>query len=161
MNDRVMTEATKICEQCQHSKPLSAFHRRKNKTDGRMRICAECYMLNYREQQRTMAEALERWNREREEREKEREAQRHAWEEVHQRTLGAWYQQQPDRQCITCKQLLPASDFGYSLVVATDDGIGWVPKVLHKRCKSCHEEYRKNNRRIYPLCQLCSTPKPL
>lgn len=53
------------CQQCHTPKDLSAFYRRKNKTDGRMKICIECSMDNLHESQR----------RERE-RQQERERQR-------------------------------------------------------------------------------------
>lgn len=49
-------EDSKQCEQCQQIKLLSEFHRRKNKTDGRMRICGVCYGENL---QKTLQRAKE------------------------------------------------------------------------------------------------------
>src|SRR6266567_2631560 len=70
----------KRCEQCNHKKFLTEFHRRRNKTDNRMRICAECYLENLHETQRRQAEFQERRERERQE-----EAQRLAEERQRER----------------------------------------------------------------------------
>lgn len=51
----------KQCEQCLKHKDLSAFHKRKNKTDGRMRICGICYGENLQITQQRAKEHHIQW----------------------------------------------------------------------------------------------------
>jgi hypothetical protein len=67
-----MSQETKECEQCHHKKALTEFHRRKNKTDGRMRICAQCYGENLTETRRLGEERMRQWKIEEEEQERQR-----------------------------------------------------------------------------------------
>ncbi len=152
----------KRCEQCEQWKPFSAFHRRKNKTDGRMRICADCYTANLQETYQRQREHMQQWEeehkRQEEEKRRQEEERRRQEEERHahyQQVLDAWYQQQPDRQCIACKRTLPASDFGYTYCIKREEEDIWLPAALHQRCQSCHEAYRNRNNRINPQCPMC------
>jgi hypothetical protein len=140
----------KECEQCHAEKELDLFQRRRNKTDGRMRICAQCYMDNLHETQRRQAEAIQKWEQERIERERQKQQEQERL--ARQQALEAWYRLQPDRQCIDCKQVLAASAFGYSMMREID-GV-WLPAPLHQRCRDCHEAYRTKSS---PRCQICST----
>lgn len=145
----------KECEQCHAEKELTLFQRRRNKTDGRMRICAQCYMDNLHETQRRQAEAMQRWEQERIERERQKQQEREQQDQerlARQQALEAWYHLQPDRRCIDCKQVLAASAFGYSMMREIDGVL--LPAPLHKRCRDCHEAYRTRN---HPRCQLCNT----
>ncbi len=149
----------KLCEQCKEVKELSAFHRRKNKTDNRMRICAQCYMENLHETQRREAEAMQkrREQQELERQERERRIEQAEQERLaRQQVLDAWYLQQPASRCVDCKQVLAASAFDYSMMREIDGT--WIPATLHKRCKPCHEAYRERNRQINPLCPMCGSP---
>lgn len=95
-------EETKRCEQCQQTKAFSDFHRRKNKTDGRMRICATCYLENLHESARRADEHLLALEQQRlhDERIRQQEQARRLEEE--RRVQDSWFRQQPDRQCVAC-----------------------------------------------------------
>ena len=156
--------ATKVCEQCHAEKDIGLFRKVTNQFTGvhPMSICKACYNSN---QEARKLQQEEEWNarkvvREREQVErKEREERDLRLEQEHlehQRTLEAWYLQQPARQCIDCKQVLAASAFGYSSLREIE-GV-WLPASLRKRCEPCHEAYREQNRQANPLCPMCSTP---
>ncbi len=145
----------KQCEQCEQWKPLEAFHRRKNKTDGRMRICADCYTANNRErsrQQQEYMQQLEELHRRQEEerRQQQEEAQRRRdqIEEERRRQQDAWLKLQPARQCSVCQQMLPATAFpcqrsrrgAYS---------------LHDQCTSCAEEEQRRQKEEKKRCRRC------
>jgi hypothetical protein len=126
------------------TKSLAAFYQRKNKTDGRMRICAECYQEIYWEGRRRAEElSLQREAKRQRERDEQKREEARLLEEKRLAT-EAWYLQQPARQCIACKQVLAASSFGYTALREVDDI--WLPAQLHQRCHACHKEYRENNR---------------
>jgi hypothetical protein len=114
------TAEGKKCEQCEQWKPLEAFHCRKNETDGRMRICADCYTANNRERSRQQQEHMQQWKemheRQEEDRRQRREEEQHRREvllpqieEDRRRQQDAWLALQPDRQCSICQQKLPAT----------------------------------------------------
>jgi hypothetical protein len=137
------TTEGKRCEQCEQWKPLSAFHRRKNKTDGRMRICADCYTANLQETYRRQRE----WEAERKRQEEERrqrmeaeiqrrEEERRQVEEERRREQDAWLALQQDRQCSACQQVLPATAF---LCLRSRRG----EYSLHDQCTNCVEEERR------------------
>jgi hypothetical protein len=177
-----MTEAMgaverKQCEQCKETKDMTDFRKVVNQYTSVhfMSICRECYNRNLDERKRRLEveweagrerrEAMYRlkehsqeWEEGREERE-EQARQREQEQLAYQQSIDAWYQQQPDRECIDCKQVLPATAFGYSMSREVDDA--WFPDPLHRRCKPCHEAYRKGNRQVYPLCLLCGAPAPV
>jgi len=149
----------KMCTQCQQVKPLSDFYRRKNKTDGHMRLCITCYndnlqnTLHLREEQRLQAEEEnQRKLQERKERTRLFEQKQAIWQQeraISQQAVERWYQQQPDRVCIACQHSLPASTFGYSELNKVGDD--WIPK-LHQRCQACHASMREQQ--ALPCC-LC------
>ena len=171
-----MTEAMdavdrKQCKQCKETKDVKHFRKVVNKYTSvhYMSICRDCYNRNQEElRQRQKAEweagkekreafhrlqeKRQQWEEGREERERQQEQEQQARQQV----LDAWYQQQPDRQCINCNKTLPASAFGYS-TMSEVEGV-WLPNSLRRRCDPCHEAYRKGNRQVYPLCSLCGAP---
>jgi hypothetical protein len=143
---------TKKCEQCLQTKAFSDFHRRKNKTDGRMRICALCYEDNLRnsrtlEKERLRQRELDQQQRQREHEEQARllELERTTWRQA----IELWHSQQPDRRCIACLQLLPSIAFGYSELKQAGDE--WIPK-LHQRCQACHTAMREQQAQPCCLC---------
>ncbi|MFL5624267.1 MAG: hypothetical protein ACJ788_01565 [Ktedonobacteraceae bacterium] len=158
--------AKKMCEQCHAEKDIEFFRKVTNQYTGvhPMSICKECYNGNQEARQLQQAKEQEARAAAREQRQRER-TEREAYEErvrLEQEHLArqhaaieGWYLQQPDRQCNDCKRVLAASAFGYT-TVKERDGF-WFPASLHKRCKPCHEAYRKGNRHIYPRCPLCNT----
>jgi hypothetical protein len=158
-----MTEI-KRCEQCQIEKAIECFYRRpqKNDPDKRIKICIDCYKANLAESKRQREEHQRQWREEQQLRaaklEAERTARMREEEQRHQVRLHefeVWYQQQPDRRCVDCKQVFPASAFGYTFFDEVD-GV-WLPQ-LHQRCKACHEAYRKRNKQVNPLCPTCNAP---
>lgn len=156
--DRLEASTEKCCEQCQQIKPLTAFRKHNNKTDGRTKRCAACYRLNLQEQRQRQEEIarLMEQARQRQEEERQRQEEYQRQQTQRQQALDAWYQQQPARMCLACKQTLPASAFDASTLEA-ENGV-YLPTRLRQRCKSCHEAYRKKNRQIYPLCPMCGSP---
>ena len=94
----------KQCEQCHHQKLLTEFHRRKNKTDGRMRICADCYMENLHETQRLQEERQQQWAKQEQER-KEREAQERKERDERQAAEAREKSLQANRLCPRCKEV--------------------------------------------------------
>jgi hypothetical protein len=159
--------ATKVCEQCHAEKDVELFRKVTNQYTGvhPMSTCKECYNGNQEARKLQQAKEWEAGAAAREQRQRER-AEREAYEERasleqerlarQQAALEAWYLQQPDRQCIDCKQVLAASAFGYSMMREIDGA--WIPAPLHKRCKPCHEAYRDRNQQTNPLCPMCRTP---
>lgn len=175
----------KQCEQCKEPKALSAFHRRKNKTDNRMRICAQCYMDNLHETQRRQTELMQKREQERieEKRRKVEESQR-------VQALLPTLLSGETRTCEDCKQSFPVNGRGELVVPFFDihsascercgrpfdieytaDGrvnygcsghVGGSATYWYgfseKYCPTCREERRKKNRQSYPLCPMCSTP---
>ena len=160
--DLIMAEK-KECEQCHAEKELDLFRKVTNQYTGvhPMSICKDCYKSNQEARQRKQEEEWEAGRAAREQRQRER-VEREAYEERaredqerqarQQAALEAWYLQQPDRQCIDCKQVLAASAFGYSMMREIDGVL--LPAPLHKRCRDCHEAYRTKSS---PRCQLCNT----
>lgn len=174
----------KECEQCKEPKALSAFHRRKNKTDGRMRICAQCYMDNLHETQRRQAERVQEWERQRAE-EKRRRV------EESQRVLALLPTLLPGgiKNCEDCNQEFPVNEQGYLVmpffevhsancercgkpfdIEYTADGRvnygcpghtagsgAYWHGFSDKYCPHCQEERRAKNRQSRPLCPMCST----
>src|SRR5260370_20839316 len=112
-DDHQVAEGKK-CEQCEQRKPLDAFHRGKNKTDGRMRICADCYSANLQKTYQQQRELMQQWEekrrlqeeerRQQEEELRRREALRRQIEEERLRQQDIWQRLQPDRQCSACRQ---------------------------------------------------------
>src|SRR5713101_1339407 len=149
-----------MCEQCHAEKDIELFRKVTNQYTGvhPMSICKECYKSNQEARQQKQAEEWEVQKavlKEKQEECQKREERERRSEQEHlarQQALEAWYLQQPDRQCIDCKQVLAASAFGYSMLREID-GM-WLPAPLHQRCRDCHEEYRVRGR---PLCQMCYT----
>ncbi len=154
--------ATKICAQCGTEKDIDQFRKVTNQYTGvhPMSICKACYKTNQEpgkcqmEEWKQEAELRKHWGTEKAEREA-RERVREAEERAQQETRQRWYAQQSDRQCIECKQVLPATAFGYSVLVPSSDGT-YLP-VLRQRCEVCNEAYRQNSRQVNPLCPLCGT----
>jgi hypothetical protein len=177
-------EEQKQCEQCQKRKDLSAFHRRKNKTDGRMRICAECYMANLHDTQRRQREFQQ-------ERERQRaEEQRRRAEESERAQALLPTLLQGTKVCQMCQQEFPVNASGFLVVPffamhsttcercgksftieytmdgrvnygCPGHGGGLGPAwygYSEKYCPPCHEERHKNNRQAYPFCPMCGTP---
>jgi len=102
----------KQCEQCNHRKLLTEFHRRQNKTDNRMRICAQCYRENleatrHRGEELARLRELERQEQEREEQEKS------AAHQQQQRERAAHW---PEKACIGCNQKFPINEHGHLVV---------------------------------------------
>lgn len=158
-----MTE-TKRCEQCQIEKDIDCFYRRpqKNDPDKRMKLCIACYKANLAESRLRQEEHQRRWREEQQRRTAQQEAERIARQQeeeqrrqARQHELEAWYQQQPDRRCLDCKQVFPASAFGYTSL--NEVGGVWLPQ-LHQRCKACHEAYRERNKQVNPHCPMCNVP---
>ncbi len=159
---------TKVCEQCGREQDIEEFYRRpqKNNPECRIKLCKTCYLENIRERRRREVEL----QRQREEqRRREEEERNRQWEEKNREREEAyhqWYAQQPARLCIDCKQVLPATAFGHSMSSPAEEGeeFAVLPggplylPILHKRCTSCHEQYRQTNRQVYPLCLMCGTP---
>lgn len=141
---------TKLCEQCHIEKDNGLFRKVTNQYTGvhPMGICKDCYNSHNEERKRRQAEEWEA----REEARKLAEQERL----VRQQALEAWYLQQPDRQCVDCKEVLAASAFGYSFMQEVD-GV-WLPGSLHQRCRKCHEAYRTRNQQVNPICPLCNMP---
>lgn len=151
-----MTTA-KRCEQCQVEKDLECFYRRpqKKNPEKRIKICSDCYQANLAESRRQQEEQQRKAAQQREAERIARQQEEEQKRLTFQQELDGWYQRQPDRRCVDCKQVLPASAFGYSILNKVEGG--WLPH-LHQRCKACHEAYRQRNARINPLCPLCNTP---
>jgi hypothetical protein len=141
---------TKLCEQCHIEKDIRLFRKVTNQYTGvhPMSICKDCYNSNNEVRKRRQAEEWEA----REEARKQAEQERLVREEA----LEAWYLQQPDHQCVDCKQVLASSAFGYSIMREVD-GVR-IPASLHRRCRECHEVYYKQSQQTYPLCPMCNTP---
>lgn len=139
-------EQQKQCRQCTKIKPLSAFHRIINATDGRMDICKECHAENkdkhiiflYRE----LGKSIEEIRKENEEITRAREER--------DKALNEWFQLQPNKCCITCKEIKKADNFGYSSLKEREDG--FLEPALHQRCKPCHKAWRE---KLETLCRLC------
>lgn len=163
----VCAQEKKVCAQCGVEKDIGQFHKVTNQyTDVHpMSICKECYKSNQEAQRQKQAAEWEslkatvnvrledrQTQEEREERERLFEQERLARQQAEE----AWYLQQPDRQCIDCKLVFPASAFGYSIMREVDEV--WLPVSLPRRCRDCHEAYRE---RGWPLCQMCSTRAPV
>lgn len=161
----------KQCEQCHELKTIDQFRKVVNMYTSvhTMNICKDCYNRNLekgkqqqaaeweagregREAFRRQQERWQEWQDGREERDRRLEQERME----HRQKLDAWYLQQPDRQCVACKKILPAHDFGFSSLSEVEGT--WLPTTLHKRCRPCHEAYRKKNRQVNPLCPMCGTP---
>jgi hypothetical protein len=158
---------SKQCEQCKETKSIDRFRKVVNMYTSvhYMSICKDCYNRDLEDDRRQREEQWrqwqaehaderasrrrfqEQWEEEREERERQLEQEQLARQHV----LDGWYQQQPDRQCIGCKQMLPASAFGYASMSEVD-GI-WLPSFLHQRCKRCHEQYYKKAEVPCCVCQ--------
>ena len=158
---------TKRCEQCQIEKDITCFYRRPNKNDAekRIKICIDCYRANFAESKRQVETRQQQWQMEQQRRIAQQEAERHARQQEEdqkrlalRQELESWYQQQSDRLCIDCKQVLPASSFGYTYLDKVDET--YLPQ-LHKRCKTCHAEYRKQSKQVNPLCPMCNLPTPV
>jgi len=182
----VVDEERKECEQCLEPKVLTAFHRRKNKTDNRMRICAECYKANLQETQRRQRELQQ-------ERERRRVEEKRYRREESQRvraslpTLMLTLLSGRTNFCEDCKQEFPIDERGCLVVPflppATCEQCGepltievhedWVSYDCQGHsggasnlwrgssstyCPTCHEERRKKNRQAYPLCPICHAP---
>lgn len=148
----------KKCEQCEQWKVLSAFHRRKNKTDGRMRICADCYSANLQQTYQRQRELAQQWEEKRRQEEEEqcrreeehrrREALRRQVEEENLRQQAAWLNLQPERQCRVCRQTLPATAFpcersrrgGY---------------IVHAQCTTCVEAEQQRQKEEKKRCRGC------
>ena len=159
--DRQTTEDKK-CEQCEQWKRLDAFYRRRNKTDGRMRICADCYTANLQQAYQKRQEIEEQRRREEEEARRQieeeyrrREAVRQQIEEEHQRQQAMWLELQPDRNCRTCQQVLPATAFpcersrrgGYILqeqCTACAEAEQQQQKAERKQCRDCQHLFATN-----------------
>ena len=161
MNEDLIIAEKKECEQCHAEKELDLFRKVTNQYTGvhPMSICKDCYNSNNEKRKLRQAEewearkiAWETEGRTREEARKQAEQERL----VRQQVLEAWYRQQPDRECIDCKQVLAASAFGYSIMKEIVGVL--LPAPLHQRCRDCHEAYRKRSRQTYPICPLCNTP---
>jgi hypothetical protein len=144
-------EDARICTQCKKSKPLVVFPRRKGKNTERRSVCSECEYLNHYERHRRVAIQREKWQWKQQDqdayRQNEwirrvnlRQAQYERWHERER-----WYLQQPDRRCLTCRQILPASAFG-----CTSSANGFR---LHTRCRICHEVLLERRQLACCLCQ--------
>lgn len=145
-----MTEG-KQCEQCGRWKPLEAFHRRRNKTDGRMRICADCYLANLQQTYQRQRELVQQWEEERcqqEEEQRRREALRLQIEEERLRQQESWLKLQPDHQCRTCLQKLPATAFPCE---SSRRG-GYI---LHDQCITCIEAEKRRQKEEKKRCRSC------
>jgi hypothetical protein len=155
INGLELQESEAFCPQCKETRPLTDFSLREGKWDRWRTICCECQRLKRHEQHRRLAAQRERWQQ----REQKREERRlNAWErhqavrqaqEERWRERERWYLQQPDRRCRTCRQILPASDFG-----GNPSANGFVLQV---RCKACHTEMLEH--RQIPCC-LCQKKTP-
>jgi hypothetical protein len=179
------TSKRKPCEQCHTPKYLSAFHRRNNKTDGRMRICAQCYLDNLHETQRRQRELQQRWEQQRIEEKRRRS-------EESQRVQATLPTLLPGgtKVCEDCKQEFPVNERGHLVVPFFDlhdancercgkpfdieytaDGTvhygcpghgGGCATYWHgcseKYCPTCREERRAKNRQSRPRCPMCNTP---
>ncbi len=147
----------KRCERCQSEKESEHFYRRpqKNDPEKRMKICSDCYKVGLAEGRRQREEQQRRRKTQQEAERLARMQEEDQKRQARQRLLEAWYEQQPDRQCIVCKQILPASAFSYSQLSNVSDL--WVPH-LHKRCKECHDTYLQHNKSVNPPCRICKTP---
>lgn len=118
----------KMCEQCHAEKDIELFRKVTNQYTGvhPMGICKECYQGNQEARQQKQAAEWEARKALREKEHQESEEERLARQEreriaeqkllAQQQALEAWYLQQPDRQCVDCKQVFPASAFGYSMI---------------------------------------------
>jgi len=144
-DDHQVTE-NKKCEQCKQCKPLDAFHRRNNKTDGRMRICADCYVATLQQTYQRQRELAQQWEekrrlqkeekrRQQEEEQRCQEAVRRQIEEERLRQQNAWRNLQIDRPCSTCQQKLPAIAFPCRISRRGD-------YILHNQCTACVEAER-------------------
>lgn len=156
MSEDLITAEKKECEQCHAEKAIELFRKVTNQYTGvhPMSICKDCYKSNQEEWKRRQAAEWKAREAEREAGRAREESRKQVEQEslARQQALEAWYAQQPDRQCIDCKQVLAASAFGYS-IMREIDGV-WLPTPLHQRCRNCHEAYRTKSS---PRCQICST----
>ncbi|HYU73755.1 MAG TPA: hypothetical protein VEL31_13835, partial [Ktedonobacteraceae bacterium] len=143
-------EGERRCLQCQKTKPLLAFSRRKGKADERKMICSECEQFNQHERHRRLATQRKagQQQQEWEERKQHEWERRMALRQAHEQRLREkeyWYLQQPDRRCRMCHQILPASAFGG---MSSSDGF-----ILHTRCTTCHEALRERRQLACCLCR--------
>src|SRR5579884_3340753 len=107
-------EGERQCRQCKVVKPLIDFAPGRGKTDERKKICCECELFNQQQRHQRVEAQREAWQRRQEwEARKQQTWERKAalWQEHEERwrEREAWYLQQPDRICRTCRQLLPAT----------------------------------------------------
>lgn len=180
-------EEEKVCEQCKLPKRLSAFHRRRNKTDGRMRICAECYTANLQKTLQYQKERFQSWER-RDAEEKKRKLEENQHIRVALPELMRSLFSGSTKPCEDCKQEFQLDDHGHLVAPRfppeTCEQCG-SPILLHeysegrvsygcpghiagsgpiyegwsdKYCPTCHEARRMKNRQAYPLCPMCNAP---
>jgi hypothetical protein len=102
----------KQCEQCHHRKLLTEFHRRKNKTDNRMRICAQCYCENLEETRRRGEELVRLRELEHQQREREEQEESAAHQQRQRERVARW----PEKACIDCNQRFPINEHGHLVV---------------------------------------------
>ncbi len=180
-------EDLKQCEQCKERKSLSAFHRRKNKTDGRMKICAECYMANLHNTQRAIKEQQQARKQQQLE---ESERLKTTVSTLLKGTNSNANHIQGSKVCQRCQQEFPTNAHGalvvpfFSIHSTTCERCGkplsieypedgmvhyWCSNHIagggptwygysQTHCPPCDEERRKKNRQAYPLCPMCNTP---
>lgn len=146
-------EEERQCMRCKKVKPLLAFSHQKGKIDRYKNTCQECEQSKQEERRQRIAIQRGIWQQgEREKRKRgeweRRVAMRETYEE-RERERERWYQEQPNRRCRTCREILPATAFGG---VSSIHGI-----ILHARCAPCHEAM---NERRQLTCCLCQQKKP-
>jgi hypothetical protein len=139
-------ESERGCPCCKKIQPLLAFSRQKGERSGTGKICRACEQRTYDERHARVTAQRERWHHP--DREEKRQSQwerrvalRQAYEEQ-EHEHEQWYQQQSDRSCRMCRQVLPASAFGW---YASRNGF-----TLYTRCKICHEAMLEQ--RSLPCC---------
>lgn len=122
-----MIETKKRCEQCHAEKELDLFHKSNSKTDGRMRICAQCYKDNLHETQRRQAELMQKWEQERIEREQQKQQERE--------------RQEQERQARNREASLAANRICPRCKAVRTDGRLWESGHLYfpRYCEACQE----------------------
>ena len=70
--------------------------------------------------------------------------------EERKRELDEWFQLQPEKLCIACRETKKADNFGYSQFNRRGDGL--LEPILHQRCKPCHQAWRD---KLDTLCHIC------